>query len=231
MEMYVRCQGSQRLMENVQFEVHSSWLPKYKDCSQWYTVFCSASSSMYWYPDKSELHNLFGNCPRTVCDAFSARNICVWPDVVKDDQQFRHFCCGTNSTKVSFQSPWCFSMLVRFNVVSLGKKFSRIKSFSFQTSCIVMVQKTVEINFIVSLCACVSILGIYWAQNLEETNSSPIAITLSLLTYRVGPSSSTYQPIFPFCLNYSEDDNCNNALKIFKHLQQITQLTPETKVS
>jgi hypothetical protein len=94
-----------------------------------------------------------------------------------------------------------------------------------------MVQKTVEINLIVSLCACVSILVIYWAQNFEETNSSAIAITLSLLTYRAGPSSSTYPPIFLFCLIYPEDDKCNNALKIFKHLQQVTQLTPETKVS
>lgn len=118
-----------------------------------------------------------------------------------------------------------------FTVVSLGKKFTWTKPFSFQTSCSRMVQKTVAINLIVPLGVCVSILGIYWARNLEETNSSAIAITLSLLMHRLGHSSSTYQPTFPFCLIYPEDDKCNNALKIFKHLQKITLLTPETKVS
>lgn len=94
-----------------------------------------------------------------------------------------------------------------------------------------MVQKNIAINFIVPLCVCVSIPDIYWVLNLEEMNSSAIAITLSLLMYRVGPSSSTYQPTFPFCLIYHQDDTCNNALKIFKHLQKITLQTPETKVS
>jgi len=47
---------------------------------------------------------------------------------------------------------------------------------------------------------------------LEVANSSAIAITLSLLMYRVGPSSSTYQPTFPFCLIYLEDDKCTQNI-------------------
>jgi hypothetical protein len=51
------CQGSQRLMENVWLKCsHHDY--QCTDCSHWYAVFCSASSSMYWCPDRSELQNL-----------------------------------------------------------------------------------------------------------------------------------------------------------------------------
>ena len=74
------------------------------------------------------------NCPPTVCDAFNERNVCVWCDVM-EDQQFRHFCCGTNSTNVTFQTPGVSIYWLDFTLVSLGKKFTRMKPFSFQTYC------------------------------------------------------------------------------------------------
>jgi len=49
------------------------------------------------------------HCPSKSGDGFYNAYTGMWPCVVKKKQHFRHFCCGTNSTKVSIQNSLCFA--------------------------------------------------------------------------------------------------------------------------
>ena len=140
-----------------------SWKYSHHDYQSTKTAQCSAVPyhQCSGCPDRSELQNLFGKSIHIEYVIPSVQGI---------------FVCGlmswrTNNSNIIFviqtqqrQAIRLFGVSIHwldFTIVSLGKKFVRRKPFSFQNSSIIMVQKSVAITFLVYLCACISILGIY----------------------------------------------------------------------
>jgi hypothetical protein len=137
-----------------------------------------------------------------------------------EDQQFTHYCCGTNSTKASIQTPWCFNIPVRIHCCLPRLEFIRMKPFSFQTfyEYIIMVQKSVEITSLVSLCACVSILGIYWT---VRTCSNITTLQRQYMYFEWIATEKNFA-MYPFLCSSSEWLICVLSIPIQALIQQLS---------
>jgi hypothetical protein len=123
----------------------------YKDYSYWYTMFCGASPSMYWCPDRSELQNLFGKTVHPQYVMPSVQGIFVYGLILSWRINNSHTnVVGQTQQRQAFRLLGISIYWLEFTVVSLGKKFIRMKPFSSQTYCIIMVQKSVAVTFLVS---------------------------------------------------------------------------------
>lgn len=91
-------------------------------------AFCQGSKQIkMWTCDVRMAGWVWKLCPLKYSNGLSSCAHSVCP-LMMSDQYFRHFCCGTNSTKVSIHK------LSEFTVVPLGNKFTRITHFSSQKS-------------------------------------------------------------------------------------------------